>query len=319
MLPCSIGWPTNWTTPRRLLPLLLQRLLDLLSLGGRHLGDPDRVEGGQEKHLLRDQRDAAGEVAARVDRLLAEGQRLGVRLVEPHQVALAIGARRQVNGVRLQREGRGRLALAVGGLLRRPEGDLPARRAVLVGCAPGGDELDRRYARLLRGRGVDTLAVAAALSLLPPLVATTITTTTSARAATIPTRNCVRRLPPEPPSPLKNAATREAKPGPFGAVWAGGAARRRGSLLRGCERAWGGRRSAATTRLGDLGEIGPRGEQSQVLDESLRERVRLWIALQVAYGVRPADGVGLAEEVVAQPDLGVRIRAADLLQGGTRP
>jgi hypothetical protein len=100
--------------------------------------------------------------------------------------------------------------------------------------------------------------------------------------------------------------------------------RRAGRLwrCRSLERSWGRgreRRLAAAAGLRDLGKLGARGEQPQVLNQPLRELVRLRIALQMANGVCAADRIRLAEEVVAQPDLGVGVRAADLLQRGARP
>jgi hypothetical protein len=105
-------------------------------------------------------------------------------------------------------------------------------------------------------------------------------------------------LPLSPPSPLKAPAIRCATPGRCGAgaVGAGGAA-----------------------GLGDLRQLGLRRQQPQVLDEPLRQGVRVRIALQVANRVGAPDRVRLAEQVVAQPDLGIRIGAPDLLQGRTRP
>ena len=118
--------------------------------------------------------------------------------------------------------------------------------------------------------------------------------------------------------PLRAPETREANPGPLGADGAPGAE------LSGTG-AWGegGRRGccgpAAPARLGDLGELSLRREQPQVLDEPLCERVRLGIALQLADRIGSADRVGLAEEVVAQADLGVGIGAADLAQRRAGP
>jgi len=51
----------------------------------------------------------------------------------------------------------------------------------------------------------------------------------------------------------------------------------------------------------------------------LGKRVRVRIALQVADCVGPSDRVRLAEQVVAEPDLGVRVSTADLVQRVASP
>ena len=164
---------------------------------------------------------------------------------------------------------------------------------------------------------LQSLAAAAA-----PLLATTTTTITSASAAARPTINWVRRLPLDPPRPLKRPAIREANPGPFGAAGAGDApgpaAGSGGSCLW---RGWGrGRRGPpASAGLRDLRKLSLRGEQPQVLHEPLGERVRLGVALQMADRVGAADRIGLTEQVVAQADLRIGVGAADLLQGRPCP
>ena len=87
---------------------------------------------------------------------------------------------------------------------------------------------------------------------------------------------------------------------------------RRSGRGRGRGRGRGG--PAATAGLRDLRQISPRGEQPQVLDEALREGIGLRVALQVPDGIRATDRVRLAQQVVAEPNLRVRIGAADLGQ-----
>lgn len=87
--------------------------------------------------------------------------------------------------------------------------------------------------------------------------------------------------------------------------------------------AWGwppvageGRRGpSATAGLRDLRKLGLWGEEAQILHEPLGEGVRLGVALEMADRVSASDRIGLAEQVVAQTDLRIRVGAADLLQG----
>ena len=130
-------------------------------------------------------------------------------------------------------------------------------------------------------------------------------------------------MPVSDPRPLKKPAAREAKPGPLGVAGEGGGAWAGGVAEGGGGAAAGGGGGGAALRpprgSGISGSCALRSEQSQVLDQPLGEGVRLGIALEVADGVGAADRVGLAEQVVAEADLGVRVGAADLGQRRTRP
>ena len=190
------------------------------------------------------------------------GQRLRVGLVEPEQVAIAVGCRRQVHRVRLQGEGRESGLLLLAACCVAPSVTCPLGAQSASAAAPAATSLivgtPACWAAV-----VSTPLQSLPPSLLPPLVATTTTTITSARSAAAPTMNCVRRLPLEPPRPLKKPATREANPGPFGAGGAGRGLRSRGRWLdRGSGRGRGRRRPAAAARLGDLGELRLRREQA---------------------------------------------------------
>ena len=94
----------------------------------------------------------------------------------------------------------------------------------------------------------------------------------------------------------------------------GGRRGRRGSRGR-------GRRGspAPAARLRDLRDLRLRGEQSQVLRQALGKSIRLGIALQVPNGIGAPDRIGLPQQIVAEADLGVRVRAADLGQRRARP
>jgi hypothetical protein len=106
---------------------------------------------------------------------------------------------------------------------------------------------------------------------------------------------------------------RTSRPAPPTMAWV--RLSRRGGC-RGRGRGRGG--AAAAPRLRDLGKIRLWSEQPEVLDESLGQGVRLRVALEMPDGVGTADRIGLSQEVVAQPDLGVRVGATYLRQRGAR-
>jgi hypothetical protein len=58
-------------------------------------------------------------------------------------------------------------------------------------------------------------------------------------------------------------------------------------------------------------------QQPQLRDQALRQGVGLGVALQVADGVRTADRIGLAQQVVADRHLRIGVGAADLAQRRT--
>src|SRR5512132_466009 len=89
----------------RLLALRLERLLDLLRLSGGYLREPDRAERRAQQHLMRDQRAAALDVCTRGGGVLTERQVLGVGLVKPEQVPVAVLTGLQMDRVGLQDEG----------------------------------------------------------------------------------------------------------------------------------------------------------------------------------------------------------------------
>src|ERR687898_2350238 len=127
--------------------LLLQRLeglLYLLRLLRGRLREADRLEGGEEQDLLGAERNAPGQVAACVDRLLAEREGLVVRGVEPEQVALIRGRGGEVDGVGLQGELGGLVLVLVALRLSRAERHLPARRAIVLCRGSDGVQRDRR-------------------------------------------------------------------------------------------------------------------------------------------------------------------------------
>jgi hypothetical protein len=78
----------------------------------------------------------------------------------------------------------------------------------------------------------------------------------------------------------------------------------------------GRRRPAPAASFWNLGELCPGSEQAQVLDQPLGEGIVLGVALQMTDGVGATDRIGLAQQVVAQADLGVGVGAADVTQGG---
>ena len=70
------------------------------------------------------------------------------------------------------------------------------------------------------------------------------------------------------------------------------------------------------SRLWQAWKLRRRGDLEQSGLDPSRQLERLGVLLKMADGICPADRIGLAEHVVGQVDLGVRIAATDLAERG---